>query len=351
MRFLKVIIPLAGAGTRLRPLTHTKPKPMLLIAGKPGMCYILDELKKMDVSEVIFITGHLKERIEDFIRQNYSFRTRFIEQRELNGTAGAIRLTEKYINEPVLIIFVDTIFETDLSIINKLQKDEAGIIWTKHVEDYQRFGVCVLDNQGYLQKIVEKPSQPISKLANIGLYYIKDYKLLFKGIKYVFDHNITLKGEYFLTDAFDYMVRQGAKILCPEVKGWYDFGKPETLLETNRTFLDKGYTRVVNTENSVINMPVNIAEGAKIKDSVVGPYVTIAKDVEITNSVVKDSIIEERTRITDSSIEDSIIGSDAEITGHLKKLYVGDHSVIITEKFKSFNPKKQGRKEGRKKRR
>ena len=325
---MKVIIPLAGAGTRMRPHTHTKPKPMLLIAGKPGISYILDELKNLDVSEVIFITGHLKERVEEFIKKNYDFKARFIEQKVMNGTAGAVRLAEKYIDEPVLIIFVDTVFEADLSIINKLRDEEAGIIWTKEVEDYSRFGVCVLDKHGYLKRIVEKPDKPVSRLANIGLYYIKDYKLMFKGIKHVFDNNITLKGEYYLTDAFDYMVKHGAKIICPEVKAWHDFGKPETLLESNKELLKKDRHRVIKTENSVIIPPVHIADNVRIKDSVIGPYVTIAGGAEIINSIVRDSVIGENARIKDVLLEKSLVGDEAQVIDNFKHLNVGDHCVV-----------------------
>jgi len=333
---MKVIIPLAGEGRRMRPHTHTKPKPLLNVAGKPGLAYILDELKEMDVSEIIFITGHLRQKVEDYVKKEYSdFKCRFIEQKSMDGTAGAIRLAEPFIDEPVMIIFVDTIFDADLGLIKKMKKDEAGIIWAKEVEDYQRFGVCVLDKDGHLTKIVEKPSTPISKLANIGLYYVKDYKLMFKGIKHIYDEKKTLKGEYFLTDAFDYMIRKGAKIICPPVKGWYDTGKPETLLESNRELLKKNGGRIIKTENSVIIKPVYIADGVKIKDSVIGPFVTIEEGTEIISSVVKDSMIGSNSKISDSLLESSIIGDYSVIDDIFKSLNVGDHGII------SFSEKKK----------
>lgn len=326
---MKVIIPLAGEGRRMRPHTHTKPKPLLNVAGKPGMAYILDELKKLDISEIIFITGHLKHKVEDYVKKNYSnFKCRFIEQKSMDGTAGAIRLAEPFINEPVMIIFVDTIFDADLGLIKKMKKDESGIIWAKEVEDYQRFGVCVLDKEGYLTKIIEKPSTPISKLANIGLYYVKDYKLMFEGIKYLYDKKKTLKGEYFLTDAFEYMIEKGAKMICPPVKGWYDTGKPETLLESNRELLKKNGGRTIKTENSVIIKPVFIADRVKIKDSVIGPFVTIEEGTEITSSIVKDSIIGSDSKISDSLLESSIIGDYAAVDDIFKSINIGDHVVI-----------------------
>lgn len=335
---MKVIIPLAGEGKRMRPHTHTKPKPLINIAGKPGIRFILDEVKEMDVSEVIFITGHFKEQIEEFIKQNYDFKARFIEQKQINGTAGAVRLAEKYIDEPVLIIFVDTIFDVDLSVINKLKKNEAGIIWVKEVEDYKRFGVIVLDNQGYMTKMVEKPDKPVSRLANIGLYYIKDYKLMFEGIKHLFDKKITGQGEYWLTDAFDYMVKKGAKIICPEVRAWHDTGKPETFLDSNRELLKKGRHKEIKTENSKIIPPVHIADDVKIKNSAIGPYATIGKGTEIINSTIKDSVIGKKTKLTDANLDKSIIGDESQVSGTFKNLNIGDHCVV------RFSEKKEKKK-------
>jgi glucose-1-phosphate thymidylyltransferase len=326
---VKVIIPLAGRGTRMRPHTHSKPKPLLLVAGKPGINYILDELKKLDVTEIIFITGHLKEEIENYIKTNYSdFKTTFIEQKVKDGTAGAIKLAKDHVNEPCMIIFVDTVFDADLSIVKNLKEDEAGVIWTKEVEDYQRFGVCLLNDKGYLTKIVEKPNEPISKLANIGLYYVKDYKLMFEGIEHIYKEDKKLKGEYFLTDAFAYMVEKGANILCPTVDGWYDFGKPETLLESNRELLKKGNTNTINTDNSVIIPPVFIAEGAKIKNSVIGPYVTIDKDVTVEESIISDSIISYGSSIKGMMLKESLVGEETQITETHRTLNIGDHSKV-----------------------
>src|SRR5687768_13800826 len=174
---MKVIIPLAGKGTRLRPHTHTTPKPMLKIAGKPVMAYILEELKRLGtVEQIVYITGHLKEKVEAYARKTFDIPAVFIEQKVQDGTAGAVALAREYVDQPVLIIFVDTIFDADLSLVNTIDAD--GIIWVKEVEDYQRFGVVVTDADGNMTRIVEKPSTPISKRANIGLYFIRNWKLL-----------------------------------------------------------------------------------------------------------------------------------------------------------------------------
>jgi len=340
---MKVIIPIAGVGTRLRPLTLTKHKSLLLVAGKPGLDYILDELKNLkglhgqEVSEIIFITGYLKEQIEEHVTKNYpEFKFRFIEQKIRNGTAGAVQLAEPYIDEPFFLVYADAVYEADLSIIKKLKDSEAGFIWTQDREDWQRLGVCILDDQGYLKKIVEKPKEFLStKLSSIGVYYVKDYKLLFEGIRYVFDNNITIKGEYYVVDAFAYMIeKKGAKFKCPKLKCWYDFGTVESMFETNKVFLKKGRHKVIPTENTIIKPPVNIADGAKIKNSTIGPYVTIAKGVEIANSVVKNSIIDERTKITDAFVRDSLIGMDTDIKGKFQMLNAGDYSVLVGGKYK-----------------
>src|SRR5689334_8708219 len=238
---MKVIIPLAGKGTRLRPHTHVTPKPMLRVAGKPVMSYVLDELQKLgNVEQVIYITGHLKEKVEDFARRSLDVPSVFIEQKVQDGTAGAIALAREYVDSPVLIIFVDTIFDADLSVVNRTDAD--GIIWTKEVADYQRFGVVVTDDDGNMTKIVEKPKTPISRRANIGLYYISNWQLLYEGIDHVLASPKN-QGEYFLTDAFQYMIDKGAKIQVIDVEGWYDAGKIETILETNQTMLEKGRAR------------------------------------------------------------------------------------------------------------
>src|SRR5690606_20681368 len=233
---MKVIIPLAGKGTRLRPHTHVTPKPMLKVAGKPVMEHILEDLQRLGgVEEIIYTTGYLKEKVESHSREHCSIPSVFSEQKVQDGTAGAVALAREHVDQPVLIVFVDTIFDADLSVIDKLDVD--GIIWTKEVDDYQRFGVVVTDEEGNMTRIVEKPSEPISRRANIGLYYIRNWKLLYEGIDHVLASPLN-KGEWYLTDAFQYMIDKGAKIRVIDVEGWYDAGKLDTLLETNRVMLE-----------------------------------------------------------------------------------------------------------------
>ena len=265
---MQVIIPLAGKGTRLRPHTHLVPKPLLKVAGRPVMDWVMDRLVGLDVSELIFITGHLKEQVEAYARARYTIPSRFIEQKVQDGTAGAVNLARPFVREPVLIIFVDTVFEADLTLINRTDAD--GIIWAKEVEDYQRFGVVVTDAQGYMTRIVEKPSTPISKLGNIGLYYIRAVDSLWQGIDEVLARPKN-KGEYFLTDAFQWMIEHGKRILTAEVGGWYDCGKLDSLLETNDILLRKGAARRREFPGVTIRDPVYIEDGVTIERSVIGP--------------------------------------------------------------------------------
>jgi glucose-1-phosphate thymidylyltransferase len=324
---MKVLIPLAGTGTRLRPHTHVTPKPMLRVAGKPVMEYVLDDVKALpNVEEIVYIPGHLKETVEEFARNCTDIPSVFVEQKIQDGTAGAVALARDYVDQPVLIIFVDTIFDADLSIIES--SDADGIIWTKEVEDYQRFGVVVTDDAGFMTKIVEKPSTPISKRANIGLYYIKNWKLLYEGIASVLKQTPN-KGEWYLTDAFQYMIDHGAKIRVVDVAGWYDAGKIDTLIQTNRAMLDRGRARAPESvENSTIVEPVYIEKGVTIRNSIVGPNVSVGEGSTIDGSTLSDSIIETYADIRSSTLSKSLVGHHAVVVGVAGELTVGDHSEV-----------------------
>ena len=328
---MKVIIPLAGKGTRLRPHTHLVPKPMLKIAGKPVMAYILEDLERLGgVEQVIYVTGHLKEKVEEYARTQFSLPSVFVEQTVQDGTAGAVKLAQPYVDQDVLIIFVDTIFETALSVIRSTDAD--GIIWVKEVEDYQRFGVVVTDAQGNMTKIVEKPETPISKRANIGLYYVKNWKLLYEGIDWTLKQPKN-KGEYYLTDAFQYMIDKGAKLQVVDVEGWYDAGKLDTLLETNRIVLDKGAARrPKDLEKSVtIHDPVFIEDGVTISNATIGPNVTLGKGCRVESSTLTDTIVGSQCTIRHSTLHDSLIGDSVVIEGLRGALTVSDHGEVRGE--------------------
>jgi glucose-1-phosphate thymidylyltransferase len=326
---MKVIIPLAGKGTRLRPHTHLTPKPMLEIAGKPVIDYVMDDLAKLGgVDEVIYITGHLKDKVEQYTRAKYPWKSVFVEQVEQKGTADAIGLAKPYVDRPVMIIFVDTIFDADLSVIKSTKDD--GIIWTKEVEDYQRFGVVVTDPKGHMTKIVEKPSEPISRRANIGLQYIRNWQLMFEGIDHVMRQPPN-KGEFYLTDAFQYMVDKGAKLKVEDVEGWYDAGKIDTLLETNRIMLEKRKMarRPKQVPSGVkILDPVYIEDDVTLSASTIGPNVSVSKGAVIEGSTLKDVIVGANSRIVKCELHDSLIGSHVVLEGFRGEATVGDHSEL-----------------------
>jgi glucose-1-phosphate thymidylyltransferase len=310
---MKVILPVAGKGTRLLPITKHVPKPLLHVAGRPVLDYVIDTLAGLEIEELIFITGHLKEQIEAYARKAYDIPSRFVEQKVQDGTAGAVNLARPYVDGPVLIVFVDTVFDADLSIATHPGAD--GILWAKEVEDYQRFGVVVTDADGYMQRIVEKPSEPTSKLANIGLYYIHDWRTLFEGI----DHTLAgpqSKGEWFLTEAFQYMIDHGKKLKTAEVSGWYDCGKVETILSTNHHLLEHGRQRRPDPGEGVEFIdPVYVAEGVTLEDCSIGPNVSIDAGASVRGSVLRDAIIGRNAVVTEATVRHTLVGDDATVHG------------------------------------
>ena len=327
---MKVVIPLAGKGTRLRPHTHVTPKPLLKVGDKPVMSYILDDLRELGVHEAVVITGHLKEKVQDYMAAEYpDFHAVYVEQKEQKGTADAVALAEPHVREEMLIIFVDTLFDADLSVVKTLPDDVAGVIWAKEVEDYQRFGVIVTDDQGNMRQIIEKPSEPISKLANIGLYYIRDWKLLFEGIRHVMSQPPGGAGEFYLTDAFQYMVDQGAKIRTIAIEGWYDAGKPETLLETNLHVLSTRRGKSpAGKEGVTVHEPVHVADDVTLEQCEIGPNVTVSRGSTIRGSRIRDSIIGANSTVEDCQLHDSLVGSDVRVQGVRGQVDLGDNSVI-----------------------
>ena len=330
---MKAVIPLAGKGTRLRPHTHHIPKPLVNVAGRPVMSYILDDLLELGVEEIVFVVGYLRDTIQEYIESEYpGIRGHYVVQAVQDGTAGAVKLAEEFIDEEVLILFVDTLFDADLGSIERLPADRSGIIWAKEVEDYQRFGVVVTDEDGVMTRIVEKPSEPISRLANIGLYYIRDHALLFEGIRAVVEGEPGPSGEFYLTDAFQYMVDRGSKIQTASVEGWYDCGKIDALLETNHHLLRSGRGTVsdrASVEGVEIVEPVRIEEGAVVRGGKLGPNVTVGAGTHIEDSTIRHTILGRGARVTHSALEDSIVGDEAGVSHFQGTVNVTAHSEMI----------------------
>ena len=332
---MKAIIPLAGKGTRLRPHTHLTPKPLLKVGGRPVMSYILDDLIELGVREVVFVVGYLGDVIRSYIDTEYpQITAHYVVQEVQDGTAGAVKLAQPWADDELLILFVDTIFDADLTLVKRVPKDVAGIIWAKEVEDYQRFGVIVTRPDHTMERIVEKPKEPVSRLANIGLYYIRDYKLLFEGIEETLRRPKNA-GEYFLTDAFQYMVDKGAKLLVAPVEGWYDAGKLDTLLETNHHLLANagqgGIAKDAKLVDVDLQLPVRIEEGVEVTGGRIGPNVTLGKGTKVSDSVLQNVIVGSDTRITKSQLRDSLIGDHVELRGMKGQVSVADHSEVVGE--------------------
>lgn len=325
---MNVIIPLAGFGTRLRPHTYTKPKPLINVAGKPVLGHLLDKLTGVDIDEIVFIVGYLGDQIETYVSANYNFKAKYVEQKELLGQAHAIYLAKDLVKGPTLILFVDTLFEANLSQLNHEQSD--GVIYVKEVEDPRRFGVTLVDPEGHITRLIEKPESMQDNLAVIGLYYVKDIQHLMSAIKSLMDRNIQTKGEFYLADGLQLMIDDGAVLRPERVNIWLDCGTVETVLETNRHLLKHNMdnSSEVASISSIIIPPVRIHPTARIKNSIIGPYVTVAAKCEIEGSIIRDSIVDEESYIKDSTLGQSLIGRKVDLIGRYRQLNLGDSSFV-----------------------
>ncbi len=321
------VIPAAGVGTRLRPLTHTAPKALVQVAGKPIIGHILDKLSKAGIRKVVLIIGYMGGKIADYLETNYSFeKTKYVEQEEMKGLGHAVGLTEKIVGEdPCLIVYGDTITEGDITV--GIDNRFDGLIGVKRVENPHRFGVVQLDGDNKIRRLVEKPDKFVSDLAIVGVNYIKSSGLLFECLEELLKENVTTKGEYQLTDAFGLMVEKGAILSIFPIEDWFDCGNPETLLETNRYLLSLN-SKSRQIPGSIIVHPVFISESTKIENSIIGPYVSIADGAYVESSIVRNSIISENSIVRDCVLEGSLIGNEATVRGGSKKLNVGDASQI-----------------------
>ncbi len=324
---MKAIIPAAGVGTRLRPHTHTIPKPLVYVAGKPIIGHILDNLKVNGIDSIGLIIGDMGEKIIEYIVKNYNFKLDYIYQKERKGLGHAIYLylNEKgFSDEPVFISLGDTIVDAD---ITGMLNSEYTCIATHRVDDPHRFGIVEIED-GFIKKLIEKPERPISNLAIVGLYFIKNIRSLFECLDYIVRNDIRTKDEYQLTDALQLMLDNGVKMSIHTIDKWLDCGTAESLLETNKYLLDKIHNEIM-IPGSIIIPPVIISSTAVIESSIIGPYVSIANYAEIRRSIVENSIINENAVIKNALIRESLIGESAFYDGQFNKLNIGDFSQII----------------------
>jgi glucose-1-phosphate thymidylyltransferase len=327
---MKAIIPVAGAGTKLRPHTYTQPKALIPLAGKTILSINVDQLHEAGINEFIFIVGYLGEKIQDYIKKKYpDLICHFIFQNERKGTAHAVELTRKIIgDDEVFIALGDTICEYD---INAVLSSPFSMLGVKKVDDPRSFGVAQIDEKGFISNVVEKPAIPKSNMALVGLYKIKDSTILFKCLEKIFVNNIKSHDEFNLTDALECMIESGEKFKSFKVENWFDCGRKETLLESNSILLEKfgGVIAESNKfENTIFIPPVSIAEGCDIKNSIIGPHVAMGENTVVNFSIVKNCIVGSFSKLFDVVLENSLIGSDTEIRGETRSLNIGDNTEI-----------------------
>jgi len=327
---MKAIIPVAGAGTKLRPHTYTQPKALIPIAGKTILSFIVDQLHEAGIQEFIFIVGYLGEKIQEYVHQTYpNLTTHFVYQNERQGTGHAIELTKNIVgNNEVFVTLGDTICEFD---VKEVLESPYSMLGVKKVDDPRNFGVASIDDDGFIEQVVEKPAIPKSNMALVGLYKIKETNFLYDCLHHIFTQNIKTLGEYNLTDALECMIARGAKFQSFKVKNWFDCGKKETLLESNATLLKKFGGKIdpsAKLENTIIIPPVSIGVGCILKNAIIGPHVSIGANTNIQFSIVRDSIIGSYTHLYEVVLDNSLIGSDASVKGLSRSLNIGDNTEI-----------------------
>jgi len=327
---MKAIIPVAGAGTKLRPHTYTQPKALIPLAGKTILSIIVDQLRDAGINDFIFIIGYLGEKIQDYVTTNYpDLNCHFVTQNERHGTGHAIDLTREIVgDDEVLIVLGDTIAEYD---IKEVIASEHSILGVKKVDDPRNFGVAEMEDDGMISRVVEKPAIPKSNMALVGVYKIKETNFLFSCLKKIQDNNVRTYDEFNLTDALECMIQQGARFRAMKVNNWFDCGKKESLLESNSILLKKfgGNTQQEHGfKNTIIIPPVSIGDGCIIQNSVVGPNVAIGDNTILNHTIVKDSIIGAYSNLFEIVLNSSLIGSDADVKGVSRNLNIGDNTAI-----------------------
>ena len=330
---MKAIIPVAGAGTKLRPLTYTQPKALIPLAGKTILSIIIDQLLQVGVTDFVFVIGYLGEKIQRYISKTYpNLSYTFITQSDRRGTGHAIWLTKESTqnDEEILIVLGDTICDYNLK---EVLQSETSMIGVRKVDDPRSFGVAELNENDQVVRMVEKPLIPKSNMAMVGVYYIKDATLMYQILDQQLENHAQEEGEYHLTNALQLMIEQGSYMKAFRVNNWFDCGKKETLLATNAILLKQmsiGDFSQHNTQytNSVIIPPVSIAEGCHIVDSIIGPNVSIGEQTKVQSAIIKDSIIGSYAELDEVVLHSSIIGSDAFVRGLSQSLNIGDNTEI-----------------------
>ncbi len=330
---LKVVIPMAGLGTRLRPHTWSKPKQLISVAGKAVLEHVIDTFSSLPPTtnyELVNIVGYLGDQIESHLKQKYpNQKAYYVTQDDPRGQSHAIYLARKYLQGPMLMVFADTIIETDLSFLETETAD--AVAWVKPVPDPRRFGVAVVGEDGRVKRLIEKPKEMNNNLAVVGFYYFRRSEDLISAIEEQLRLNVQLKGEFFLADAVNIMLERGLNMRVQKVDIWLDAGTPEALLETNHYLLEHGRDNVCDLtarSNVVIVPPVFIHPSAQVSTSVIGPHASLGADCQVQSSIIRNSILEDGAEVKDVILEGSLIGRKASIQRRPGVINAGDHTVL-----------------------
>lgn len=331
---MKIIVPMAGRGSRLRPHTLTVPKPLVPIAGKPIVQRLVEDITRVcgkKVDEIAFVIGDFGSAVEAElleVAKSLNAKGAIYHQDEALGTAHAILCAKEALEGPVVVAFADTLFRADFT----LDTEKDGIIWVQKVEDPKAYGVIKMNENNVITDFIEKPEEFVSDLAIIGIYFFKDGLKLSDELQYLIDNNITEKGEFQLTNALENMKQKGAEFYPGKVDEWLDCGNPVAAVHANKRVLE--YTakdearKALNIENAHILEPCYIGANVQLKNCTIGPYVSIGNGTCITNSTIKNTIIQNNTTIIDADLEDSMIGNHVEYKGGKKRISIGDYSKI-----------------------
>lgn len=328
---MKAIIPVAGIGNRLKPHTHTQPKSLIPVAGRPILGHIIENLRQSGIKEFVFIIGYLGDKIEQYVSTEFSdCKSTFVIQTLGKGVGHAIHLAKDEFadDEPILLVLGDTIFEADLS---QVLNGEYSSLGTKKVDDPRKFGVAEIGENGFIKRLSEKPTIPKSNLALIGIYFIKETALLKECLAFNIENEIKTQNEFHLTDALECMINKGIKMRTFDVESWFDCGKKEIILQTNKNLLKRNYNSLIADKfstNNIIVHPVYISPTAIVKDSIIGPDVSIGDGATIQRSVIQNSIIGPGAELQNAILENSLIGSDATLISAVQHLNLGDNAEI-----------------------
>jgi glucose-1-phosphate thymidylyltransferase len=332
---MKVIILLAGYGTRMRPHTWSRPKPILNVAGNTIVGHILELMADITTEEVVFVVGYRGDQIETWIKENYShLDTHFVVQEEALGQAHAVWLCQEFLDDgDVIIAFGDGIIEADYTDMADPEVD--GVILVEEIEDPRRFGVAVLDDDGFITGFIEKPPTMEHKMAIAGINWFRSGRQLFEATDQILEQKRQTLGEYFMVDAYQAMLENGVRMRTMQLKQWADAGTPAAILETNARMLSIGYgthdaLERSFSENFTIIPPVYLPDSVKIESAVIGPYASIGPNATITNAIVRNSIIDQGATIENCLLDGALIGENARVTGRTKSLFVGDNSTVET---------------------